>query len=261
MSNTCTLESPFQMDQSLLLHALDGSEPIADLQGNVSRIPYYQGRGEIPEKTRLPTASSDTIPTCENPVTWPGIGPGSPRWGASSITTQLPRTHLNYDYRNYPLVGGFSRVSHPPPPAFAFLCRSVLISLHLMNPAEGNGKPSPVLSCQLPCSRRGPLYRMRPLFQPIFGMSPQSSAYWSLRCVFIGCCPTPGSYGIRNVFPCKSAIGSEACRAGLINCDTIAKDKIDVKHVYTEVDFAIVSQFIRHALDDSEPIADKQGNS
>ncbi|KAJ8874492.1 hypothetical protein PR048_025352 [Dryococelus australis] len=48
-------------------------------------------------------------------------------------------------------------------------------------------------------------------------------AYWSLSCVFIGCCPTPGSCGIRKVFPCKSAIGSEACRAGLINCDPIAK--------------------------------------
>ncbi|KAJ8870289.1 hypothetical protein PR048_029310 [Dryococelus australis] len=29
-------------------------------------------------------------------------------------------------------------------------------------------------------------------------------------------------------------------------------DKIDVKHVYSEVDFAIGSQFIRHALDDSD---------
>ncbi|KAJ8898115.1 hypothetical protein PR048_003475 [Dryococelus australis] len=51
-----------------------------------------------------------------------------------------------------------------------------------------------------------------------------SSANWSLRRVFIGCCPTPGSYGIRKVFSCKSAIGSEASRAGLINCDPIAKD-------------------------------------
>ncbi|KAJ8873818.1 hypothetical protein PR048_024654 [Dryococelus australis] len=39
------------------------------------------------------------------------------------------------------------------------------------------------------------------------------------------------------------------------------KGKIDVKHVYTEVDFAIGSQFVRHALDDSEPIADLQGNN
>ncbi|KAJ8879967.1 hypothetical protein PR048_020588 [Dryococelus australis] len=37
-------------------------------------------------------------------------------------------------------------------------------------------------------------------------------------------------------------------------------DKIDVKHAYMEVDFAIGSRFIRHALDDHEPIADLQGN-
>ncbi|KAJ8894975.1 hypothetical protein PR048_000283 [Dryococelus australis] len=35
--------------------------------------------------------------------------------------------------------------------------------------------------------------------------------------------PTPGSNGIRRVFPCKSDIGSEVFRAGLINCDPIAK--------------------------------------
>ncbi|KAJ8893009.1 hypothetical protein PR048_005590 [Dryococelus australis] len=37
-------------------------------------------------------------------------------------------------------------------------------------------------------------------------------------------------------------------------------DNIDVKHVYTEVDFAIRSHFFRHALNDSESIADSQGN-
>ncbi|KAJ8870456.1 hypothetical protein PR048_029478 [Dryococelus australis] len=37
-------------------------------------------------------------------------------------------------------------------------------------------------------------------------------------------------------------------------------DRIDVKHVYTEVDFVIGSQFIRHALDDSDPKADLQEN-
>ncbi|KAJ8867334.1 hypothetical protein PR048_031135 [Dryococelus australis] len=36
--------------------------------------------------------------------------------------------------------------------------------------------------------------------------------------------------------------------------------KIDVKHVYTEVNFAIGSQFIIHALDDSEPVGDLQRN-
>ncbi|KAJ8875852.1 hypothetical protein PR048_023755 [Dryococelus australis] len=52
----------------------------------------------------------------------------------------------------------------------------------------------------------------------------RSSAYWSISCVFTGCCPTPGSYGIRKAFPCKSAIDSEACRTGLINCDPLVKD-------------------------------------
>ncbi|KAJ8893087.1 hypothetical protein PR048_005670 [Dryococelus australis] len=44
-----------------------------------------QGKREIPEKTRRPTASSRTIPTCENPVTRPGIEPGSPLWEASVL--------------------------------------------------------------------------------------------------------------------------------------------------------------------------------
>ncbi|KAJ8874301.1 hypothetical protein PR048_025147 [Dryococelus australis] len=48
------------------------------------------GKQEIPEKTRQPTASSGTIPTCENPVTRPGIEPGSPWWEASRLTTQPP---------------------------------------------------------------------------------------------------------------------------------------------------------------------------
>ncbi|KAJ8871101.1 hypothetical protein PR048_027405 [Dryococelus australis] len=53
--------------------------------------------------------------------------------------------------------------------------------------------------------------------------STESSAYCNLSCVLIDCCLTPGSYGIHKVFPCKSAIGSEAYRAGLIDCDPIAK--------------------------------------
>ncbi|KAJ8869261.1 hypothetical protein PR048_030833 [Dryococelus australis] len=48
------------------------------------------GKREVPEKTRRPTASSFTIPTCENPVTRPGIEPGSPWWEASVLTAQPP---------------------------------------------------------------------------------------------------------------------------------------------------------------------------
>ncbi|KAJ8884986.1 hypothetical protein PR048_011182 [Dryococelus australis] len=45
----------------------------------------------IPDKTRRPTASSGTIPTCKNPVTRPGIEPGSPWWEASELTAQSPQ--------------------------------------------------------------------------------------------------------------------------------------------------------------------------
>ncbi|KAJ8882200.1 hypothetical protein PR048_018688 [Dryococelus australis] len=43
-----------------------------------SNLQTGRGKREIPEKTLRPTASSGTIPTCENPVTRPGIEPGNP---------------------------------------------------------------------------------------------------------------------------------------------------------------------------------------
>ncbi|KAJ8882989.1 hypothetical protein PR048_014828 [Dryococelus australis] len=49
-----------------------------------------RGRREIHKKTRQPTASPGTIPTCENPVTQPGIEPGSPWWKASLLIAQPP---------------------------------------------------------------------------------------------------------------------------------------------------------------------------
>ncbi|KAJ8882352.1 hypothetical protein PR048_014154 [Dryococelus australis] len=54
--------------------------------------------------------------------------------------------------------------------------------------------------------------------------------------------------------------GRTVYKLGSENFANLFQDKIDVKHVYTEVAFAIGSQFIIHALDDSEPIADLQGN-
>ncbi|KAJ8897912.1 hypothetical protein PR048_003269 [Dryococelus australis] len=63
---------------------------------------------EIPEKTRLPVASSGTIPTCENPgVTRLGIEPGSPWWDASSLTTQPPRPVM------YPAITTCKRELYP----------------------------------------------------------------------------------------------------------------------------------------------------
>ncbi|KAJ8874212.1 hypothetical protein PR048_025054 [Dryococelus australis] len=49
-----------------------------------------QGKLEILEKTCRPIASSGTIPTCENPVTWLGIEPGSPWQEVSVLIAQPP---------------------------------------------------------------------------------------------------------------------------------------------------------------------------
>ncbi|KAJ8869326.1 hypothetical protein PR048_030901 [Dryococelus australis] len=46
------------------------------------------GKWENPGKTRRPTVSSGTIPTCENVATWPGVEAGSPWWEASRLTTK-----------------------------------------------------------------------------------------------------------------------------------------------------------------------------
>ncbi|KAJ8883943.1 hypothetical protein PR048_015799 [Dryococelus australis] len=59
-----------------------------------------RGKREIPEKTRRPTASSGTIPTCENPVTRTGIEPSLPWWEVSVPIAQQP-TH------NPPGASGF----------------------------------------------------------------------------------------------------------------------------------------------------------
>ncbi|KAJ8872166.1 hypothetical protein PR048_025768 [Dryococelus australis] len=60
---------------------------------------HGRGKWEIPEKARRPTASSGTIPTCENPgVTRPGIEPGSPWWEASVLIAQPPRPLLAQEF-------------------------------------------------------------------------------------------------------------------------------------------------------------------
>ncbi|KAJ8866843.1 hypothetical protein PR048_032704 [Dryococelus australis] len=57
-----------------------------------------RGKWEIPEKTRRPTASSGTIPTCVNPVTRPGIEPGSPWWEASVLIAQPPWPLMSWKF-------------------------------------------------------------------------------------------------------------------------------------------------------------------
>ncbi|KAJ8890941.1 hypothetical protein PR048_010450 [Dryococelus australis] len=68
-----------------------------------------RGKGEIPEKTRRPASSSDTISMCENPgATRSVIEPCSPWWEANRLTvqTQWPLTRFHncgskLDLRSY----------------------------------------------------------------------------------------------------------------------------------------------------------------
>ncbi|KAJ8897649.1 hypothetical protein PR048_002998, partial [Dryococelus australis] len=85
------------------------------------------GKRKIPEKIRRPTASSGTIPTSENPVTRPGIEPGSPWRETSVLIAQPPWPPMasgNLPYGRYTRSNvafntgrSFTFLSpHPPPP-------------------------------------------------------------------------------------------------------------------------------------------------
>ncbi|KAJ8866293.1 hypothetical protein PR048_032136 [Dryococelus australis] len=79
---------------------------------NVKRRRNEEGRGwGIAEKTRRPTASSGMIPTCENPVTRPGVEPGSPWREVSRLTAQLPQPPYHFE-------------SHPPKNVLGSACPS-----------------------------------------------------------------------------------------------------------------------------------------
>ncbi|KAJ8886416.1 hypothetical protein PR048_012627 [Dryococelus australis] len=60
-----------------------------------------EGAGEMgdPQESCRPTASSGTIPTCENPVTRPAIETGSPWWEASVLIAQPQRPHEQLNER------------------------------------------------------------------------------------------------------------------------------------------------------------------
>ncbi|KAJ8881597.1 hypothetical protein PR048_018083 [Dryococelus australis] len=73
------------------VHPQGNSEPMSVIEVNMERRRNEgTGKREIPEKAHRHTASSGTIPTCGNPMTWPGIEPGSPWWEASVLIAQPP---------------------------------------------------------------------------------------------------------------------------------------------------------------------------
>ncbi|KAJ8869246.1 hypothetical protein PR048_030818 [Dryococelus australis] len=91
-------EVTFAIGSGFIMHALDDSEPIADLQGNKKRIPCCEWLDNPP-------------PTKRNRVRFP--------------VRSLPDFCIWESCRTMPLVGGFFRVS-PVSPAFPFRRRSIL---------------------------------------------------------------------------------------------------------------------------------------
>ncbi|KAJ8869151.1 hypothetical protein PR048_030719 [Dryococelus australis] len=186
----------------------------------------------------------------ESGVTRPGIQHGSPWWEASRLNAQPPwrhdvlgrrvingKTARQFRASRVEAMGELMRMPRPPLALPRFQASDVQNSSNLeatlifCTPNEwldsgcsnflviySVGATRGVIepSGPAPCTRS--IWPKYALLQPMateIGRceTPQSSAYWSLSCVFIGCCPAPGSYGIRKVFSCKSAIGSEAWRA------------------------------------------------
>ncbi|KAJ8871103.1 hypothetical protein PR048_027407 [Dryococelus australis] len=85
-----------------------------------------RGKQEIPEKTRRPKTSS------VNPVTRPGIEPGSPRWKESVLIAQPPWPHVSksgwrkYDKRELPSATEIALTSRHAP------CRTKVIPFYVV---------------------------------------------------------------------------------------------------------------------------------
>ncbi|KAJ8866337.1 hypothetical protein PR048_032180 [Dryococelus australis] len=105
-----TLPSPvrclnkiFRMSERCCIQHFGGRYQNNQLEGEVkrfgrlltSRSSEQMSVIEVNVEQRRPTASSGTIPTCENPVTRPGIEPGSPWWEAS-VNNILPEGAFDY---------------------------------------------------------------------------------------------------------------------------------------------------------------------
>ncbi|KAJ8891533.1 hypothetical protein PR048_004061 [Dryococelus australis] len=153
---------------------------------------------------------------------WLGRSPPTTAIRVPSLPGSLPDFRMWESCWTITIAGGFlsgySRFSRPCIPAPLH----PKVSFHVMSGDDGHLR----VSAGNPVTRRGLLLPgLRRPASPLVTctLDSQSSAYWSLSCVFIGCFPAPGSYGIRKVFTCKSAIGSDAYGAGLINCDPITK--------------------------------------
>ncbi|KAJ8874406.1 hypothetical protein PR048_025255 [Dryococelus australis] len=208
-----------------------------------ARVPtvcaVYPAYGAAPKRKggrnwRAPRKPADqrppprTILTCENPgVTRAGIEPGSRWWEASRLTAEptWPRFGVVYS-----VVGERERNR--------FSCdiskSDITWYLQLTESAKSRGKRK--YSLDVTHAYNLLLLRFHDHLRPTCNQELQSRS---------------DKLGGKQLV-CLSA--SKMTRK------LKSEDKVDLKPVYTEVTFVIESEFIRHTLDDSAPIADLQGN-
>ncbi|KAJ8875079.1 hypothetical protein PR048_022969 [Dryococelus australis] len=206
----------FAIGSQFIRHAVDDSEPIPDFMEQRRN----EGVGEA-EYPRVNPLTNDIVrydsDTRKSGVGRPGMEPGSTWWEACRLTPQPPLKDVTgnprVDTEHDDDVGyntASRRVALHSTRMFLFSL-AVIAALGTRASVSGTSRAGSVANCR------------HWQVELEIGKFRKSSAYWSLSCVFIGCCPTTGGYGIRKLFPCKSATGSEACRAGIINYCPIAK--------------------------------------
>ncbi|KAJ8873650.1 hypothetical protein PR048_024475 [Dryococelus australis] len=164
---------------------------------------------DIPEKTRRLTASSGTIPTCGNPANRPGIEPGSPWWEASKVTAQPPWPRRTC---GYVLSSSLQCVDSCDEPKENSLELSGLVNVVAMEQAPQR--------LNLAFTQMGPRLKYDRFAVPrdilssndvLAKLHSRASNVCSLAVTPV--LPHTWQYGIRFLFPCKPAIGSESSRA------------------------------------------------
>ncbi|KAJ8893716.1 hypothetical protein PR048_006316 [Dryococelus australis] len=211
--------------------------------------------------TQRLAASSGMIPTCENPcVTRPGIEPGSPWREASRLITQpLWRQQIVYGGVFWDVAMLYSH---------RLVCVCVLCG---SEPEVGD----PVVPLPKP-ARQDNIIHCTTTSSPL--ASPSSShpfpnfslLYSRARYIVLAhseAPPSPPSWAPEHSrFHCRAITTTggrperELLLASVVPSGGTGPwwGNIDFKRLYTEITFAIGSEFISHALDDSAPIADLQ---
>ncbi|KAJ8885894.1 hypothetical protein PR048_012100 [Dryococelus australis] len=195
------------------------------------------GNGRSPRKPADQRHRLARIPLAINPVTRPGIEPGSPSWEASRLTAQLPWPQaLKTSLRATQISQFNSNFQHT-------------LGLRSNSRLAREQEANPVLSNEATANEQTSEGSHNELKVNYLILEQQATISFEMKFSFVW------TFSIRQ---------SESWAGFLIRfragIGTFREFISGQERRKTRVDFAIGSQFIRRALDDYEPIADLQGN-